>query len=89
MELTEDFQQFYNATGGIIKAEDEMLDETLDPKLMAIVRALEALTGRKINISFMSELKDSKSATDATKSENAEPERLGWGIDYKYEKKLR
>nr|WP_321266697.1 hypothetical protein [uncultured Sulfurimonas sp.] len=86
LELTDDFKKFHNASGGVAKAEDEMQEEVLDSKLMAIVRALESLMGRKINISFMSELKATKSNADAVKSENAEPERLGWGIDYSYEK---
>ncbi len=52
------------------------LDETsnLDPKLQAIVRALEALLGKKINISMP--------------KENAEsaPALQGWGVDYSYSK---
>jgi hypothetical protein len=88
LELTEDFKRFHKPIGEIEKLENEMFDETLSPKLMAIVRALEALTGRKINISFMHSLKATESveAIDAKKTESSEPERLGWGIDYHYEK---
>lgn len=88
LELTDDFKRFHKPIGEIEKLEEEMFDETLDPKLMAIVRALEALTGKKINISFMHSLKGTESveAADAKKSESSEPERLGWGVDYHYEK---
>ncbi|WP_373000952.1 hypothetical protein [Sulfurimonas sp.] len=88
LELTEDFKKFYKPVSEVEKLEEEIFDETLSPKLMAIVRALEALTGKKINISFMHSLKgvESVEATDAKKDESSEPERLGWGIDYHYEK---
>jgi len=88
LELTDEFKKFHNARGGVVKLEDESVQETLDPKLMAIVRALEALTGRKIDISFMHDLKSQKSAqiTDAKQQNDDDRELLGWGIDYSYEK---
>lgn len=52
-------------------------ETALDPKLQSIVRALESLTGKKIDISFAKNLQIS--------SENR-PEGVGWGIDYSYEK---
>lgn len=87
LELTDDFKRFHKPIGEIEKLEDE-IDESFDPKLMAIVRALEALTGKKINISFMHRLKEAQSMgnIDAKNAENTEPERLGWGVDYNYEK---
>ncbi|MDA3908776.1 MAG: hypothetical protein PF437_06785 [Sulfurimonas sp.] len=87
VELTDDFKKFHKGVGKIKKLEDEIMDETLNPKLMAIVRALEALTGKKMNISFMHNLKVTKSIeADANKTENEEPKRLGWGVDYHYER---
>ncbi|EDZ63343.1 hypothetical protein SMGD1_1592 [Sulfurimonas gotlandica GD1] len=89
LELTEDFKKFHKPMSEVAKLEDEMFDESLDPKLMAIVRALEALTGRKINISFMHNLKASESVEatdDGKKVQENEVERLGWGINYHYER---
>lgn len=87
LELTDEFKKFHKGHSKIEKLENEILEETLDPKLMAIVRALEALTGRKINISFMHNLKSTET-TDTNKTENTQlqPERVGWGIDYHYER---
>jgi hypothetical protein len=48
----------------------------LDPKLMSIVRALEALTGKKMNIGTY---KNTPAKGDA-------PKRVGWGVDYSYSK---
>lgn len=63
------------------------LDSSLDPKLMSIIRALEMLTGKKIDTSFLKQVHsngegrtlegDSKGATDEIRP-------LGWGIDYSY-----
>ncbi len=50
----------------------------LSPKLQAIVRALEALTGKKIDISFMHELKKPNDLTTQ--------ERVGWGMEYSYDR---
>lgn len=48
----------------------------LDAKLMSIIRALEALTGKKIDISMY------KKAPEGEEG----PKRVGWGIDYSYSK---
>ncbi|MDD2790227.1 MAG: hypothetical protein PHU40_06105 [Sulfurimonas sp.] len=72
---------------------ESVQDETdgmgLDPKLMQIVRAIESLTGKKINLSFLKELNPSQ-ATQALQSgssrEELTTELQGWGIDYRYEK---
>ncbi|WP_373035174.1 hypothetical protein [Sulfurimonas sp.] len=87
LELTEDFKKLNRPFGEVKKLEEDIAQETLSPKLMAIVRALESLTGKKVNISFMHSLKAAKSVeSDALKSENVQPERLGWGLDYHYER---
>ena len=52
-------------------------DAELDPKLQAIVRALESLMGRKLNLSFLHNL----SRDDAQEALS-----VGWGVDYSYEK---
>ena len=73
------------------KQEEEGFDASLSPKLMAIVRALESLMGKKINVSFMHNLKKSEAleATDADaklQNEEVPQERVGWGMDYSYER---
>lgn len=85
LELTDEFKKLHNGTS-IAKVEDELFDESLSPKLMAIVRALEALTGRKIDISFMHNLEKSKAEDAKAHSQETEIERVGWGIDYNYER---
>lgn len=70
-----------------LKIESNDLEDSIDPKLMQIIRALEMLTGKKIDTSFLRKLhsnehgnaKNAQSATD-----EARP--LGWGIDYNYQR---
>lgn len=52
-------------------------EASLDPKLQAIIRALESLMGKKVNLSFLKKLEQGNAT---------EPQRVGWGIDYSYEK---
>ena len=52
-------------------------ETTLDPKLQSMVRALEFLMGRKIDISFAKRFSPQEANT---------PQRVGWGIDYSYER---
>ncbi|MDF1882808.1 hypothetical protein JHD49_02525 [Sulfurimonas sp. SAG-AH-194-C21] len=60
-------------------SDKELIDEPqLDPKLMQIVRALEALMGKKIKI-VMPYSQDSREP-------NGQSELQGWGIDYSYSK---
>ena len=86
LELTDDFKKLHKGSD-VAKMEDGEFDISLSPKLMAIVRALESLTGRKIDISFMHKLEKSESLTvDGQKNQDTEVERVGWGIDYQYER---
>ncbi len=85
LELTDKFKKLHKSDE-IAQLEDGEFDVSLSPKLMAIVRALEALTGRKINISFMHNLKKSESVDAKVNSEENQVERVGWGIDYHYER---
>ena len=64
-------------------------DSSLDPKLMRIVRALEILTGHKINTSFLRKLHSNGEGGDAKgKGEGGTDQvrPLGWGIDYNYQR---
>ena len=64
LELTDDFHS--------------MEENSLDPKLQSMVRALESLMGTKVNLSFLNKFD----------GENIqEPQRVGWGVDYSYEKR--
>jgi len=65
--------------------EEEPFDIPLDSKLMSIIRALEALTGKKINLSvFRQEKPKEIEAPKQTQDASNEPERLGWGVEYSY-----
>ena len=57
---------------------DALEGQGLDPKLMSAVRAIEALSGKKIDLSFMKRVGSSEGSTQAKP--------LGWGVDYSYEK---
>ena len=84
LELTEKFKHMYKGKE-ISELDSELNEASLDPKLMSIVRALESLTGRKINLSFMQSI----NGRDVKASEVDTPDeiqRVGWGIDYRYEK---
>ncbi len=76
LELSNTFQSL-NQSKQAGKLTDEMGDEiSLDPKLMRILRALEILTGKKIDMSMFKKLQ-------AEPSE--QPQRVGWGVNYSYE----
>ena len=60
---------------------DEMENEILDPKLMAIIRVLESLSGKKIDTSFLKKTDLHVSSSDAIK-----PKLLDWGMEYNYER---
>ncbi len=84
LELTEKFKHMYKGKE-LSELDSEYNEASLDPKLMSIVRALESLTDRKMNLSFM----QSVNGSDVKASEVAptdEIQRVGWGIDYQYEK---
>lgn len=89
LELSNEFKKMEQSAKLNI-SEDNSFDISVDTKLMAIIRALEAMTGRKINLSLYrndnssnrSEIADMR-AKNNSQDENT-PQRLGWGIDYSY-----
>lgn len=89
LELSNEFKKMEQGAKLNI-SEDNSFDISVDTKLMAIIRALEAMTGRKINLSLYrhdnssnrSEIADMR-AKNNSQDENI-PQRLGWGIDYSY-----
>ncbi|MGE4419078.1 MAG: hypothetical protein AB7D38_04525 [Sulfurimonas sp.] len=89
LELSNEFKKMEEGAKLNI-SEDNSFDISVDTKLMAIIRALEAMTGRKINLSLYrhdnssnrSEIADMR-AKNNSQDENI-PQRLGWGIDYSY-----
>jgi len=88
LELTEKFKNFHS-NKKLEKLNIDLNEASLDPKLMSIIRALEALTGRKINISNFQNLKNSNENINPSESktpQEGETQRVGWGIDYRYEK---
>lgn len=65
--------------------ETEAMDETpLSPKLMAIIRALEALTGKKIDISTYKQ--SEPLVLDVPLDRSSDIQLEGWGVDYSYSK---
>ena len=71
----------------VLKIEDTSMEDSIDPQLMQIIRALEMLTGKKIDTSFLRKLHSSEhgSAQNA-KAPTDEARPLGWGIDYNYQR---
>ncbi|OHD99397.1 MAG: hypothetical protein A3E21_03290 [Sulfurimonas sp. RIFCSPHIGHO2_12_FULL_36_9] len=89
LELSKEFKKMEHEAKQI-NSENYAFDVELDPKLMAIIRALEALTGKKINLSMYHHA-DSSKTLDSAKVEaskgseqNTQPQRLGWGMEYSY-----
>ena len=73
----------------VSKTSDDSLEQSIDPKLMKIVRALEMLTGHKIDTSFLKRIDSNKAQSlPKAKSEGSsdEVQPLGWGIDYSYQR---
>jgi hypothetical protein len=85
LELSQDFAKMHNTTD---VAHNNSLDMPLDPKLMSIIRALEALTGKKINLSTYRQGGESRGAftNQVLDKSPREPQRLGWGVDYSYKR---
>lgn len=81
LELTKDFKNFMPKE---LNIDDESGEMQLPPKLMAIVRAIEMLTGKKLDVSFAKAIKPQ----DILPSGDGEvtSELQGWGIDYQYQK---
>ncbi|ABB44047.1 conserved hypothetical protein [Sulfurimonas denitrificans DSM 1251] len=79
----------YNKSG-IVASDDELFDIALDPKLMKIIRAIEVLTGKRIDLSSYSNT-NSLNKTDGlhvgANKDSKEPQEQqleGWGVDYSY-----
>lgn len=85
LELTEKFNHMYRGKE-INGLDSEVNESSLDPKLMSIVRALESLTGKKMNLSFMQSVHGRDVKANEVDTPTEEIQRVGWGIDYRYEK---
>jgi len=85
LELTQKFQHMHKGEK-LSELENELSETSLDPKLMAIIRALESLTGRKIDVSFFKNVQATDIEAQKTTEEPQEIQRVGWGINYQYEK---
>lgn len=85
LELSEKFQSMYKDKE-IDKLDDELSEVSLDPRLKSIIRALEFLTGEKVNLSFLKHFKSSESKANQNTPEPQQPQRVGWGLEYNYEK---
>ncbi|EQB39595.1 hypothetical protein M947_06270 [Sulfurimonas hongkongensis] len=83
LELTGDFK---NLTPKELSIREEPDEIQLPPKLMTIVRALEILTGREIDLSFAKSIKPQEPSSNKDGVQEGERELLGWGIDYQYQK---
>ncbi len=86
VELTNEFKNL-KSNELIISQESEGMQ--LPAKLMRIVRALEILTGKKIDVSFAKVIKPQDLAAQKEVIEGAQGtarEPLGWGINYDYQK---
>lgn len=89
LELSKEFRKMENEAKQI-NSESCAFDVELDPKLMAIIRALESLTGKKINLSMYrhdnssnrSEVAESVAKNHS--NENDGPQKVGWGVEYSY-----
>lgn len=86
LELTNEFQTlFKDKQLSKVDKEDEI---NLSPKLMSMLRALEHLTGKKIDISSIKPFEPSQTLEpfEPSKAASSESVLQGWGIDYSYEK---
>ena len=83
LELTKDFKNLVPKELNINEESDEI---QLSPKLMAILRAIEMLTGRKIDVSFAKNIKPQGLLASKDGVQEGAREQLGWGINYEYEK---
>ncbi|MBD3796308.1 MAG: hypothetical protein IE887_00955 [Campylobacterales bacterium] len=67
----------------IDKKDDDF--ESLDPQLQKIIKALEILTGKKIRVRLFHP-EENKNEVPHQSENTAQIQRVGWGIDYSYEK---
>ena len=88
MVLSKDFLQLQQNETKLKELNDKLDEIITDPKLLQIILAIEALTGEKIDISFLKRF--SYNNTDKTSinthKQKEENNLLGWGIDYRYER---
>ncbi len=90
LELSKNFMKMEQNAKPVVSDKGGFDDIELDPKLMAIIRALEALMGKKINLSLYRHDNSSNgsevahSAAKNNSEENNGPQRLGWGMEYSY-----
>lgn len=82
LELTDKFMSMDKTKK--LHSTEEVFDIPLDSKILSIIRALEALTGKKINISFYRQAETKELEAPKQIEKNTEPERLGWGVEYSY-----
>ena len=83
LELTKDFKNLSPKGLSIDEETDEM---QLPPKLMAILRAIEMLTGRKLDVTFPRSIKAQELLASKDGIQESVREQQGWGINYEYEK---
>lgn len=69
-----------------LKLEDDTFEIPIDSRLMSIIRALEALTGKKINLSVFRKGESPNIDSPKEHAESSGQDRLGWGIEYNYSK---
>ncbi|MDD2905529.1 MAG: hypothetical protein PHH41_10470 [Sulfurimonas sp.] len=85
LELSKDYR-YQKQSAELSGIEGSVEDAGLDPKLMSIIRALESLTGKKIDVSFLKKVAPSDSSFDFLQQTEQQTQLQGWGIDYRYEK---
>ncbi|MFA5460461.1 MAG: hypothetical protein WC274_00110 [Sulfurimonas sp.] len=89
-ELSQGYKFFEQNRGEKISFKEDPLEISIDPKLMKIIRALEVLTGKKINLSEYSQNNSLNNVEGLSieqkkgSNEVQEPQLKGWGIDYSY-----
>lgn len=83
--LSNDYQKL-NQAGASGQVANDSGEEMLDPKLMSIVRAIESLTGKKLDLSFLKKGiahgATFSSSNAKTSGDTANEGRVGWGIRY-------
>lgn len=90
IKLSNEYKFLEQNKGGEIFSDGGSFEITIDPKLMKIIRAVEAFTGIKMNLNGFTR-SDSLGKADSldigakrNPKELDEPELKGWGVDYSY-----
>lgn len=90
LELSKEHNFSQYNKSGIVVSNEENFEITIDPKLMKIIRVIEALTGKKIDLSSYSygnSLNKTSGLDIGVKKDlkgSEEPQLQGWGLDYNY-----